>query len=115
MKVRFALTALLFLFPAQVGWAQQLIVRSGEHGSFSRLVIPYPQGTVWKVDQGPEGIVLAPEGTTFQYDVAEVFRFIPKGRITAVRTQVGTSDLIIETSGTVHPKSFQLLEWGRRA
>ncbi len=108
MRARAFLTMFLLVLGTGSVWAQQLTVRSGEHGEFSRLVIPFPQGTRWTVSQDAAGVTLAPGGGAFRYDLTEVFRFIPKSRITAIRSQVGTSDLVVETTGVVHTKTFQL-------
>ena len=108
MIARGLLGGIFIALSASGALAQQLTVRSGEHGAFSRLVIPYPQGTAWEVSQTEKGIRLTPTGSGYAYDLREIFRFIPKTRISSVRAEVGRAGLFIEASVPVHTKAFQL-------
>ncbi len=53
--------------------AEQLSVRSGEHEGFSRLVLPYPRGTTWTVEDSSDGITIRTAGKNFSYDISDVF------------------------------------------
>lgn len=101
------LSALLVLF-ATSALAQQIPVRSGEHGDFSRLVFMYPAGTAWSVEPVEGGYRLSTINSAFRYDLGSVFEYIPKSRITAVRPEVDGNALIISTGTAVHAESFQL-------
>lgn len=108
MKICLSIAAICCASIVSAAGAQQLTIRSGEHGNFSRLVVPFPQGTRWMIEQGDDAVSLIPEGRLFQYDTSEIFKFIPRERIYDVRTQVGTATVFIRTRGEVHHKSFQL-------
>lgn len=105
---RALLCCLLLMLGAGPLAAQQIRVRSGEHENFSRLVFMYPAGTLWTVDPIDGGYRISTGSRGYSYDLAEVFRYIPKTRITAVQPELATRSLRIETGPGVHSSAFQL-------
>ncbi len=107
--MRFAVfVATLFLSLASPVWAQQISVRSGEHPGFSRLVFMFPAGTGWSLDPVAGGYRMTTTAKQFRYDLADIFRFIPKTRIVAVEPAVDAQSVFIETPQDVHSDVFQL-------
>ncbi|SOC07618.1 hypothetical protein SAMN05877809_104111 [Rhodobacter sp. JA431] len=99
------LTGLLVL--ASPVAAQQIDVRSGEHADFSRLVFMFPPGTDWSTERVEGGYKLtAPPRTRF--NLANVFRLIPKTRIQAISADIDARSVFIETAPDVHLEVFQL-------
>ncbi|SOC06838.1 hypothetical protein [Rhodobacter maris] len=92
---------------ASPGVAQQIDVRSGEHDGFSRLVFMFPPGTGWRTERVEGGYRLETE-TPRRFDLANVFRLIPKDRIRAVSADLDERSVFIETGPEVHLESFQL-------
>lgn len=84
MRVLFA-AALFGLLPG-ISLAETIVVRSGEHGDFTRLVLDLPAGAQW--DMGGEGkkksIQIKPKSGTPDYDLSEVYTRIDQGRIVSV-------------------------------
>lgn len=103
-----ALAGLLSVLAATASDAQQISVRSGEHDGFSRLVFMFPRGTAWAVEQVAGGYRLSTTSTDFQFNLAEVFKFIPKTRISAIHPDVDRRSIFVNTSDAVHSESFQL-------
>lgn len=61
--------------------AQPVTIRSGEHETFSRLVIAIGEGTDWAVTPTEGGYLLELTGRAAGFDVAEVFERIPRERL----------------------------------
>lgn len=84
MRVLFA-AALFGLLPG-LSLAETIVVRSGEHGDFTRLVLDLPVGAQW--DMGGEGkkksIQIKPKSGTPSYDLSEVYTRIDQGRVASV-------------------------------
>jgi hypothetical protein len=81
--IRSLLIGALAAWPVAVQ-AERVVVRSGEHPGFSRLVLEFDDRPEWKlhVADGKARIVL-PAGT-WQFDTDRVFSLIPRTRITGV-------------------------------
>ena len=81
----------LLLWPTCV-LGQASAVLSGEHGSFTRLSVPVPPGSEWRLIERAKSYVLTVEGVT-GYDLSTAFRRIGRDRI-AELSQDGSSLLI---------------------
>ena len=76
---------LVFLALASPLKAETARVYSGEHGSFTRLVIELPSAAAWTVGRTPEGYAFAVEGPGVTgYDLATVWERIARTRIAAL-------------------------------
>lgn len=76
--------------------AQTIIMRSGEHYNFTRLVMRIPNNTDWSVTQnGSTGIINLglPEAV---FDTTSVFSLIPRDRITDLRQEAPGQPLRID-------------------
>ena len=74
---------LLMLFPAPV-LAEPLVVRSGEHAGFSRLVLQFPSLPQWTFGMVEGGYELRSGATDTQFDLSRIYLRIPRTRISDV-------------------------------
>ncbi|WP_306153131.1 hypothetical protein [Roseovarius sp. MMSF_3281] len=65
-------------------FAQSVPIRSGEHDSFTRLVLTVPPRADWTMSNDSKSPVLSFQ-RPFRFDVAEVFDRIPRDRLTGLR------------------------------
>ncbi len=61
--------------------AKELTVRSGEHGSFTRLVIRVPEGTSWSLAAHAQGANLSVNITDVTFATQRVFQRLSDGRL----------------------------------
>lgn len=80
VKLSFAL-----IFSVTFASADPIIVRSGDHDGFTRLVMPLPENVQWQVieTRGLKTIVLS--GHDSGFDTRRVFDIIPQDQLTEVR------------------------------
>lgn len=64
--------------------AQVLAVRSGEHPTFTRLVMPLPEGADWRVQQDGPVAQLFLDRDQVAFDASRVFQRIPRDRLSAI-------------------------------
>jgi hypothetical protein len=60
------------------------VIRSGEHGDFSRLVFQIEPTTQWSLETGAEGATITFPGKRIDFSTAGVFDLIPRTRITGL-------------------------------
>lgn len=82
--------ALLICLPLSA-WADPVSIRSGDHDTFSRLVISIGEGTGWQVQPTDGGYTLNLNGAVEGFDTSSVFDRIPRDRIAAVTQQTERS------------------------
>lgn len=66
--------------------AQQARVQSGEHDTFSRLVVYVPDPVTWRIENKPGQAEVIFEPWDRNFDLTEVFNFIPRERIRDMRS-----------------------------
>jgi len=98
------LIAFLLLWPA-LATAQNVTVRSGEHDSFSRLVLSIGPSTQWTVETTPTGAVLLLPDSSVVFETGEVFARIPRDRLKAVM-QEGADRLALLFDCDCHVDAF---------
>ncbi len=74
------LLALIASAPA----AQTIPVRSGEHDTFSRLVMTVPAGMEWSIERSGRAAEIRLAMPEARFDTQRVFHFIPKTRLAAL-------------------------------
>ncbi|MFW2545438.1 hypothetical protein ACN2XU_22650 [Primorskyibacter sp. 2E107] len=106
---RLACALLLAVFPIRAV-AQDVVVRSGEHGDFTRLVLSVPEGTGYEVIEQPEaGIVrVALSRAGLSFDTSTIFNKINTNRISAVTPVPGESAIDISLNCPCGADSFTL-------
>ncbi len=94
----------LLLWPVSL-FADPVTIRSGEHDTFSRLVIAIGEGTDWKVEQTETGYELELTGRADGFDMSEVFDRIPRDRI-ADLSQPASNRLALAVNCTCFADAF---------
>ena len=74
-----ALASVLAVFAGPI-CAEEISVRSGDHPTFTRLVLSIPAESAWSLSRVPDGYQLDVDGAT-DYDAAAVFGRISRDRI----------------------------------
>lgn len=106
MAVRFLFALVLFCLGSLAAEASPIRVRSGDHATFSRLVLykaPFPR---WTLVRRGNTYALSIEGATaFRTD--EVFRYIGRTRI-AELSDTGNGTLLIQLACVCHARAFPI-------
>ncbi|KUF09594.1 hypothetical protein [Pseudoponticoccus marisrubri] len=99
---------LLMVWGAAVA-AQTAKVRSGEHGSFTRLVLDVPGETEWQVDVAEDRLLrLALSPGDWSFDLSDAFDRIDRSRVADLRASAGSSTLDIPLACDCVANSFRL-------
>lgn len=98
----------VLMFLATHAAAEPILVRSGEHEDFSRLVVMTPAGAEWELDREAGGyrLTLALEEAEFLLD--QVFRFIPRSRVQEIVPSKRPAGLLFKTAASISATAFQL-------
>ncbi|MEP3347210.1 MAG: hypothetical protein ABJN34_06715 [Litoreibacter sp.] len=67
-------------------WAKPATVKSGEHDSFSRLVLYTGESQTWSLAQESNIVTVAVEGWTEDFDISEIFTTLHRVRVLNVNT-----------------------------
>ncbi|MCA0995408.1 hypothetical protein [Alloyangia pacifica] len=107
-SARFCVAALVWLLATQTAEAQQVILRSGTHDGFTRLVLDVPENFVWQGGLAPQENVFRVDFDRPGYDIdfSRVFDRIDRARVAAVGVLPGGAgveislacDCVVETS-----------------
>ena len=62
-------------------WADAVRITSGEHATFSRIVIYFQESVAWRFGRSENGYVFEYDGPSIVFQAEEVFRFIPRRRV----------------------------------
>jgi len=90
------------------GWtsvqaAGGLLVRSGEHKDFSRLVFDLKPSTDWNLKQVKGGYELSFDPKPSRFDISRIFQFVPKTRLISVALKVGKpGTLLLDVAPNYH-------------
>lgn len=103
--IRLILTLYLVLL-AGIASAQTVRVTSGEHEGFARLVLQTGAPAGWTLTRTDRGYGLALAGLRREFDLSTVFRLIGRDRLTAIRTDPATRQLILEVGCACHAIAF---------
>lgn len=98
------LIACAFVLLGTSGHAETIFVRSGQHESFSRLVLSIPVGGAWRLGRSGNGYELSLDEGEHEFDVSEVFERISTNRITSLGQQSG--QLSIDLACDCHADAF---------
>lgn len=105
---------LVFGFIATAAAADPIVVRSGEHDGFTRLVMAVPAGTRWTLERAGRRAELTLALTDARFDTGQVFDRIPRTRLRDLdRTGAG---LVLHlgcecrVTGFEHDKRFLVID-----
>lgn len=103
--IRLILLFLLALSPG-LATANPVVVQSGEHDGFTRLVFNYGQTVDWQMGRSADGYELQVARDSV-YDFTEVFDLIGKGRLAAIWSDPATGALRIGVACACHAIPFE--------
>jgi hypothetical protein len=103
--MRWVATILLLIAVALPAAAQTVTLRSGEHATFSRLVLDIMPGTEWRLGRMAEGYALD-LGTGVAYDLTGAFDRIPRDRVAGLAAPDGTGRLVLQVGCECHATAF---------
>lgn len=103
MKGAFAiLTALFVATLAFAASAETLVVRSGEHADFTRLVVETGGAMPWQLGRVGTGYELRIDGADIDFDVGDVFSRIPRTRLAAIAAGTQPGALRLDMAPGTH-------------
>jgi hypothetical protein len=102
------LAVFAFLLSAPAAQANTVSVISGEHDTFSRLVLRLPAEGDWQLGRTATGYALKIGLTDLRYDVSQVFDLIPRDRLSGIFTDPVTGDLQLRVACDCHAIPFSL-------
>lgn len=106
---RIALALWVVLFPIAAA-AQQVVVRGGEHGEFTRLVFDIPAGAQWDLSEPNEEktVRLSVSGGARSFNTSSTFDKIDRSRVTALEPVEGEAAIDILLACECETTSFVL-------
>ncbi len=102
------LVALLLLLYAPLAQASTVTIVSGEHDTFSRLVLTLPVASDWQLGRTATGYELLIAQTDLRYDVSKVFDLIPRDRLSGIFTDPRSGNLQLNVQCDCHAIPFSL-------
>ncbi len=97
----------LMLALAPPVWAQSLVVRSGEHGAFTRLVVPVPTDVDWELQQSGRELRLSVAEPDSRFDTSQVFSRIARDRVQDLSQAAAGADLVVRLACDCSAKAFR--------
>ena len=101
MRVLWAIVALLLPLAAA---AEPVTIRSGEHATFSRLVLSIPDGAEWRLGRDGSAYVLDLGRAELEFDIDGIFDRLPENRIADLSG--GAGQLRLEPGCDCHSRAF---------
>ncbi|MDN5786676.1 lipopolysaccharide assembly protein LapB [Pseudorhodobacter sp.] len=105
--MKYLLVALLLLI-APLAKAQAVNVTSGEHGTFTRLVLSFPNQPDWRLFRTENGYGLSVKGKRQSFDLTDAYRRISSNRLSRIFKDPATGALLIEVNCACHALPFEL-------
>lgn len=101
------LALVLWFALAVAAQAVPVLVKTGEHDGFTRLVMDFGQPVDWKVGRTDDGYQLQLVGLQPGYDLTEAFRVIGKSRLAAIWTDPESQNLRLGIACACHAIPFE--------
>lgn len=99
---------LIFLFLSAVpAWSETVAVRTGEHADFSRIVFALERPSEWTLGRVEGGYKLKFSRQDIDFDLSQVFYYIPRERLTAAEA-TGSAEILLEVAEGIHVEVLQL-------
>ena len=99
----------LFLWLAGVvdAIAEPVVLRSGEHDGFSRLVLPIGEATAWSLKQSGRRATLTLNRPRIEFDTRRVFDRIPRKRLVALGQDGPAGALVLDLGCECEVSAFK--------
>jgi tetratricopeptide (TPR) repeat protein len=104
--IRLILILLLACLPVGAT-AQKIVVRSGEHGDFSRLAFSFSAPVEWKMGRVSGGYEIRLKGNGNVIDTSGVFRRISRDRIKDISVSEDNSNITLTVDCACHADAFE--------
>ena len=104
--IRAASLCALLTLAALPGGAETAAIRSGEHADHSRIVVEPGEPTAWALGRADGGYVLRFDRAGIDFDTSDVFRLIPRSRLSALEP-AGDSALALTVAPGHHARAFE--------
>lgn len=104
------LAVIPFVFWVQVALAETIVARSGEHPSFSRIVLPFASKVTWEIGRAKFGYEIQFGADVPNLDVSDIFRLMPKKRIIDAKFLPEKSQLFLFLDCTCYANVFEIGE-----
>jgi hypothetical protein len=104
--MKLLLAAVLFLLPMSLS-AQTIPVQSGAHDGFARLVLSVEKDTGWSFGRTEDGYALVLGGGLARFDLSDVYRRIPRDRISAIWADPADGSLRLRVGCACHAIPFE--------
>ncbi|MBI1217206.1 MAG: hypothetical protein GC186_01555 [Rhodobacteraceae bacterium] len=101
------LLAAVLVCLALAAQGETVIVRSGEHDGFSRLVLPMEAAAPWQFGRTLDGYELRLGRPGVKFDLSKVFDRIPRLRLADLGTEAGGTRLTLQLSCACHAEVFE--------
>lgn len=88
--------------------AQAVRVVSGDHPTFTRLVLSFDRAPDWRLGRLEDGYALRLVGQQPRYDLSDLFRRITRDRLTAAWADPGDGTLRLQIGCACHALPFEL-------
>lgn len=88
-------------------FAAPVLVKTGEHDGFTRLVMEFPTSVEWQMGRSADGYELRVTGQPANYDLSEAFKLIGKSRLAAIWVDAQTAGLRIGIACGCHAMPFE--------
>ena len=105
--MRAVLLFLLMLWSSGAAGAQTIRVQAGEHDGFTRLVLTLPAPSLWAVGRTDDGYELWIDRAGLRFDLSDVFRAIPRMRLSAIWADPQTGHLRLGIGCACHALPFE--------
>jgi hypothetical protein len=102
------LAAIAFFLTAPLAQANTVAIVSGEHATFSRLVLSLSAQSDWQLGRTATGYELTVTQDDLRYDVSKVFDLIPRTRLSGIFTDPRTGNLQLTMQCVCHAMPFSL-------
>lgn len=105
-----AVLAFVLCLVANSAIAQSIVVRSGEHGDFTRVVFDIAAGTGWDLTDGSDGntALLKLDMPSAEFDTSAAFNKIDRSRVSRLQPIAGKSEIEIQFACECETKAFVL-------
>jgi len=104
--IRLSLLLLLVCLPASV-LAQSVVVRSGEHGDFSRLAFEFSTPLEWKMGRVSGGYEIRLQGNRSVIDASGIYRRISRNRIKDISVSADNSRIALVLGCECYADAFE--------
>lgn len=100
--------ALCLLLASAIGvWAAPVVVTSGEHRDFTRIVVQFEGPVDWQFGRTLDGYALRVPGQALDYDLSRAFELIGRTRVAGMKRDPANGDLAVGIACPCYAMPFE--------